>query len=110
MTEWLHWFLGVFLRSIHSSEALINKAFAIAKFWQIHNQSEFNSRQVKVINRLLETGEGHFEGGLTNRKYVHLNKVSRETAKRDLADLEHRGILKRNQGKGRSVSYALIAP
>ena len=108
VTHWLHWFLEVFVRSIYSSQDIIHKAFAIAKFWQTHSQGELNSRQVKAINRLLEAGKDKFAGGLTNRKYVNLNKVSREIAKRDLADLEKRGILKRNSGKGRSVSYSLV--
>jgi Fic family protein len=108
ITEWLQWFLESFARAIYRSQDIVENALAIAKFWQTHNQGDLNSRQVKAINRLLEIGKGKFEGGLTNRKYVSLNKVSRETAKRDLADLENRGILKRNQGKGRSVSYSLV--
>lgn len=107
VTEWLRWFLGIFIRSIESSQGVITKALTIAKFWQTHSQSALNERQRKAINRLLEEGPGGFEGGLTNRKYVSLNRVSRETAKRDLADLENRGIVKRNEGGGRSVSYAL---
>ena len=57
---------------------------------------------------MLDAGEGGFKGGITNRKYVSLARVTRETAKRDLAELERLGILKRNNGGGRSVSYALI--
>ncbi len=48
-----------------------------------------------------------FSGGLTNRKYVSMTKASRETAKRDLADLEKKGLIRRNPGKGRFVSYCL---
>ena len=39
-----------------------------------------------------------------------MTKVSPETAKRDLADLVKKGILKRNPGGGWSASYALIRP
>jgi len=107
ITDWLCWFLELFTRAIASSQEIINKALSIAKFWQTHSQSDLNSRQVKAVNRLLEAGPQGFEGGLTNRKYVSLNKVSPETAKRDLSELEDRGILKRNKGGGRSVSYSL---
>jgi Fic family protein len=64
---------------------------------------------VEAMNsqKLLEAWPEGFVGGLTNRKYVSLNRVSRETAKRDLADLEARGILKRSGGRGRSVNYLL---
>jgi len=37
-----------------------------------------------------------------------MTKTSRESAKRDLIDLEKKGVLKRNPGKGRSISYALF--
>jgi len=107
ITEWLKWFLGLFSRAIGHSQEIIEKALSIAKFWQIHSQAELNPRQVKVVNKLLEAGPGGFEGGITNRKYVGINKVSPETAKRDLANLEKRRILKRNEGGGRSVSYSL---
>lgn len=107
VTEWLTWFFGMFIRSIDGSKEVINKALTTAKFWQTHSQIKLNERQLKVINKLLEAGREGFEGGLTNRKYVTINRVSRETAKRDLAELEEKGILKRNKGGGRSVSYSL---
>lgn len=110
LTEWLSWFLKMFCQAIERSGGLISKALIIAKFWQRHNQSEFNARQRKVINRLLEAEPEGFTGGMTNRKYVSLTKVSRETAKRDLAELEEKGVLKRSEGKGRSVSYSIRLP
>jgi len=110
LTLWLKWFLKILYASVLSSQELIKKALVISRFWQSHDQSEFHARQVKVLNRLLEASPDGFEGGLTNRKYVSLTKVSRETAKRDLAELEARGVLQRNEGKGRSVSYSIILP
>ncbi|HEY8269661.1 MAG TPA: Fic family protein [Pseudobdellovibrionaceae bacterium] len=107
LTLWLKWFLKMFCLAIEKSEGVVAKALNIARFWQLHNQAEFNSRQIKIINRLLEAEPEGFEGGMTNRKYVGLTKVSRETAKRDIAELEEKGVLKRNSGKGRSISYSL---
>jgi Fic family protein len=107
ITDWLQWFLGLFVRGVDRSEKTIELALSIAKFWKAHSQSALNERQLKVIHRLLEAGPGGFEGGMTNRKYVSVTKVSPETAKRDLKDLEDRNIFKRNEGGGRSVSYSL---
>jgi Fic family protein len=107
ITEWLQWFLGLFSRAISHSQGIIGKALSIVKFWQTHSQAELNPRQVKVVNKLLEAGPEGFEGGMTNRKYVSITKVSSETAKRDLAELEEHRILKRNEGGGRSISYSL---
>jgi len=63
-----------------------------------------------VVNRLLEAGPGGFEGGLTNRKYRGITKTTRETAKRDMADLVAKGILMKNPGGGRSSNYDLVWP
>jgi len=78
-----------------------------ARFWQSHAETDLNERQRKVLNRLLDVGVDDFQGGLTNRKYVGMTKASRETAKRDMADLVEKGILVRQAGGGRSVSYRL---
>lgn len=107
ITPWLAWFLGMFVRAVESSKGIVDKALFMAKFWQSHAQVELNERQRKVLQRLLEAEPQDFEGGLTNRKYVSLTRVSRETAKRDLAELEQKRLLKRNPGKGRSVSYSI---
>ena len=108
ITVWIVWFLDLYARAVLKSEETIQKAILVANFWQKRNPIELNSRQLKVLQRLLEAEPSGFEGGLTNRKYVALTRTSRETAKRDLADLEKKGLLKRNSGQGRSVSYSLI--
>jgi len=108
ITAWLDWFLEMYTHSIQASEGLIEKALTIAKFWQTHSKTELNKRQVKVIQKLLEAEPLGYKGGINNRKYVSITKISRETAKRDLVDLEAKGILLRNPGKGRSTSYSLI--
>ncbi|OQX24738.1 MAG: cell filamentation protein Fic [Desulfobacteraceae bacterium IS3] len=108
ITAWLSWFIGCLERAIKNSEILIAKVLAMAAFWQRHSQTPVNDRQRKVINRLLEAGSGGFEGGLTTRKYVSIAKVGRATAYREISDLLNKGILRANQGKGRSVSYDLI--
>lgn len=107
VTGWLAWFLGMYARALASSGSAVGKALLIAKFWQKRSQTELNERQLKVVQRLLEAEPAGFEGGLTNRKYVGMTGASRESAKRDLADLEEKGFLRRNEGKGRSVSYSL---
>ena len=107
ITPWLCWYLGMFVRAIAHSDALISRTLRIAEFWKTHRDAPLNPRQLKVIKRMLDTGTSEFEGGMTNRKYVSLNRVSRETAKRDLAELEKMGIFRRNAGHGRSVSYAI---
>ena len=71
-----------------------------------HGQSRLNVRQQKALNALLDAGPCGFVGGMTNKKYAHLTRVSPATAQRDLAELAARGVLKA-QGAGRSVRYEL---
>jgi Fic family protein len=110
ITDWLLWFLECFERAIVSSHVLIEKIMHKARFWEMHNQTELNTRQRKVINRLLDAGQGGFEGGLTNRKYASMTKTSKATSYREITDLLNKKLLIRNPGKGRSVSYDLIWP
>ena len=107
ITPWLEWFLLLFRRSIETSTEIIEKTLTIANFWSEYRKDTFNQRQIKVLQKLLESRPNGFEGGLTNRKYVSITKTSRESAKRDLAELEKMGLIKRNPGQGRSISYSL---
>jgi Fic family protein len=110
ITQWLDWFLGCFGRAIQRSEALLKNVLDKAAFWKTHADDSLSERQRKVINRMLDTGKGAFEGGLTTRKYVSLADVSRATAFREMEQLVALGILKQNPGKGRSASYDLNWP
>lgn len=110
ITGWLLWFLQCFNRAIQRSEGELKNALQKAKFWQKWATVVFSERQKKVVNRLLESGPEGFEGGLTNRKYKGMTRISRETAKRDIADLVEKGVLIKNPGGGRSVNYQLVWP
>jgi Fic family protein len=110
ITDWLLWFLECFQRTIVRSNKLIGKVLQKASFWEIHNQTPITLRQRKVINRLLDAGQGSFEGGLSTRKYVGMTKSSRATSYREITDLIEKKILIQNPGKGRNVNYDLAWP
>lgn len=110
ITSWIVWFLECLERAIRRSESEAQKSLDKAHLWQHFAHLGLNERQRKVVNRLFEAGPGGFQGGLTNRKYRGISKTTRETAKRDMADLAAKGILVRNPGGGRSVSYELVWP
>lgn len=109
ITEWLVWFLGVLKCSFEESQNLISKSIFINDFWKQQREIILNQRQIKALQKMLEAESSGFIGGMTNKKYVSLSKVSRETAKRDLSDLELKRILK-SYGEGRSVHYKLAKP
>jgi len=49
-----------------------------------------------------------FEGKLNTSKWAKINKCSQDTALRDVQDLIEKGILKKEEGGGRSTSYLMV--
>lgn len=107
ITDWLNWFLQMFSRSIDASLMTIESSIFKNTFYRILNDLIITERQKKVIDKLLAPYPEEFKGGLTNKKYVSMTKISPETAKRDIKDLLDKGILLKNGGGGRSASYRL---
>lgn len=108
-TDWLVWFTDSFCESCRSSISLIDEALVRAKFWNQHKNIELNARQRKALNRMLASGPGKFDGGMTPRKYIALTKAKYITANRDLVDLVAKQLLVR-EGAGRSTYYNLTIP
>lgn len=109
LTPWLAWFLEQVEAATRSSESIVQSVLHKARFWMRHSQSELNKRQMKALNRMLDTESGGPVGEMTNKKYANLTKASAATAQRDLADLVAKdclGII----GSGRGVRYELKIP
>jgi Fic family protein len=104
ITPWLEWFLGCLDRAFDGTETILAAVFRKAEFWKKHAAAPLNDRQRDVLNRLLDG----FEGKLTSSKYATIEKTSPDTALRDINDLVERGILRKDEGGGRSTSYSLI--
>ncbi|MDR2173811.1 MAG: Fic family protein [Burkholderiales bacterium] len=106
VTPWLSWFLDQVTLAANAAEKTISDTLTKAKFWLRHQATDINERQRKTLNRLLDAGAEGFEGGIDTRKYVSLNKVSRATAYRELADLVEKSCLV-SVGSGRSHKYEI---
>ncbi len=107
LTDWLVWFLNTYMKAVDNSLILIQKSHSVKSFWTNHALIDINERQKKVLQKMLEAEPAGFIGGITNKKYVSITKVSPATAKRDLAYLQEKGLIKMNESKGRSASYSL---
>lgn len=104
ITPWLEWFLDCLGRAFEGAETILVSVLKKTHFWETHDEEQFNARQRKVLNRLLDG----FDGTLTSSKWATLAKCSQDTATRDIDDLLKRKILTRNSSGGRSTSYSLI--
>lgn len=106
ITPWIAYFVHIVLEAQLDAEQQINFVLKKTKFFDRY-ASQLDSRQVKVIHRMLEEGPQGFAGGMNTKKYIGITGVSKATATRDLQYLQDIGILQR-VGAGRSTRYDLI--
>lgn len=109
VTEWVCWFAQQWAQACQAASAVMDQAILKQRFLQTHASADLHPRQRKVLQRLLDAGDGGFLGGLTTEKYMKMSKVSKATATRDLALMVAEGQL-RSQGKGRAVRYVVNVP
>jgi Fic family protein len=108
VTEWIEWHTKSIENSIDISLKSIEKVVEKTRFYDKIKHVKLNEKQNKVINRLLDIGEGNFEGGLTNKKYRALTKTDAVTASRHLKDMLNKGIIREIEGfSGRNTRYEL---
>ncbi len=100
MTHWLEYFvdgLNVQMLEVKSrGEIAMRKDIFLEKI----SKQDLNERQKKALSFMGQSDR------ITNKEYVEINNVSRETAKRDISDLVDKGILKM-VGKGRGLHYVI---
>ncbi len=103
ITPWLEWFLDCLLHSMAQTDETISLTLKRAQFWETHRTTDFNPRQQKILQLLLDD----FFGKLTVSKYAKITKVSTDTSLRDIQDLMAKGIIEQ-EGSGRSTSYKFV--
>ncbi|SFC29999.1 Fic family protein [Marinospirillum celere] len=107
ITAWLIWFIDTLKEALEQALIRVDRVLEKSRFWQAHAQTLLNQRQIKVLNRLLDTAGEEFQEGINARKYQSLAKVSKATATRDLSDLVEKGCLQPLPGGGRSRRYSI---
>lgn len=103
ITEWISWFLNCLIKSLQATESTLERVLLKANFWRNYAEVSFNSRQHKILNKLLEG----FEGKLTSSKWAKINKCSKDSAVRDINDLISKNVLEKESAGGRSTNYVL---
>lgn len=109
ITRWLIWFVTQFSAACLKSGLLIDKALEKARYWSTHANQDFNQRQRKTLQKLLDAGDGGFLGGLSTDKYSKITGASKATASRDLSDLLQKGALI-SRGVGKATKYFVNVP
>lgn len=109
VTTWVRWFARQCAAACHVASRVIDHALEKRRFWEQHDNSGLHERQRKVLQRLLDDGDGGFLGGLNAEKYVKLTGVSKATASRDLSEMVTGGQLWRS-GVGKALRYYVNVP
>jgi Fic family protein len=104
ITEWLVWYLKCLADALNSSDKILSKVLYKHKFWIKYSSETLNSRQILLINKLLD----NFIGQLTTSKWAKIAKCSQDTALRDIQDLLIKNILQKSPSGGRSTNYNLV--
>jgi Fic family protein len=103
ITEWISWYLNCLYRALKNTEQTVEKVLYKADFWDKHKDTELNSRQRLMLNKLLDG----FTGKLKTSKWAKITKCSQDTALRDIKDLIEKDILRQEESGGRSTNYEL---
>jgi len=109
-TAWVGWFAEQFALACRRSGETLDRAIEKSRFWSDRAAAGvLNERQRKVLQRLLDDGDGGFAGGLNADKYVAMTGASKATATRDLSDLVAKTLL-RTTGQGKALRYYIDVP
>ena len=103
VSQWLVWYFERLTEALETTEKALSKILLKAKFWELHKTTQFNERQVDMINKL----QADFIGKLHSSKWAKMTKVHRDTALRDIQDLVEKGVLLESGEGGRSTNYIL---
>lgn len=109
VTAWVQWFARQITAACHAASQVIDQAIEKRHFWEKHEGIGLHERQRKVLQRLLDDGDGGFLGGLNAEKYMKMTGVSKATATRDLSAMVAAGQLW-GHGTGKAVRYYISVP
>ncbi|WP_342087589.1 Fic family protein [Dyadobacter sp. OTU695] len=105
ITDWIRYFVQTIVDAQIETRDMLDFTLQKTRFLDRFKDS-LNERETKVVQKMLETGPGDFEGGMTAKKYMSIAKTSKATATRDLQHLAEIQCLIASGG-GRSTSYQL---
>jgi len=109
VSAWVMWFVAQLVAACRHACGVLEVAQQRSRFWVVHSAVALNTRQRKVVLRLLDAGNGGFLGGLNAEKYIKLTGASKATATRDMAQLVQQGLLF-SRGQGKATRYFVNVP
>ncbi|AXW49497.1 cell filamentation protein Fic [Ralstonia solanacearum] len=109
LTAWVQWFVRQCTAACSAASQTVDQTIQRRLFWEQHAGNGLHDRQRKVLQRLLDDGDGGFLGGLNAEKYMKMTGASKATATRDLSEMVMGGQLW-SRGIGKAVRYYINVP
>lgn len=109
ITIWCTWFLSTLDIALTDTKKKLGYIVEKTTFWDKYRNHEFNARQIKVLNRILDMGAENFQGSLSKKKYMTITDTTSTTASRDITQLLEIGCIRQIEGtNGRNVRYEIV--
>lgn len=105
VNDWIFYFCSLILEAQKDSKETVILTVNKTKFFDKFSK-DLNEREMKAVQKMMAFGIDGFEGGMTARKYMSINKTSKATATRDLQHLVEINAFQK-KGSGRSIAYHL---
>lgn len=103
ITEWLVWYLKTLLAAIEEANMVVSTVLNKSLFWMRNANIPLTERQTYTLNLFLD----RYETKITTKKWAELNKCSKDTAIRDIQDLQCKGILLEDIPGAKRPSYSI---
>lgn len=103
ITPWINWFLSCLKSALLATEDTLNDVLRKGRFWEVHATTLMNTRQLKMVHKLLDG----IDGKLNTGKWAKMAKCSTDTALRDIQDLVSKKVLQPLEGGGRNTAYEI---
>lgn len=109
ITQWCEWFLATLYTALIDTKKKLNYIVQKTAFWDKYREYGLNSRQTKVLNKILDMGAENFQGSLSKKKYMTITDTASTTASRDITQLLEIGCIRQIEGtNGRNVRYEIV--
>lgn len=106
ITEWLCWYVGIFIEALDESLKILDKLTRKDRFWQQHGQKEIFLKEKSALNKILAENNAKFK----TKEFKKFGKYSSDdTAINAINYLIALGMVQKTGG-GRSTEYELILP
>jgi len=103
LTEWMLWYLSTMKTAIDTANSMVSTTLCKHFFWMHFAETVMSDRQKNTLNRFLDG----YEAKITSKNWASLNKCSRDTANRDIADLVAKQVLTVDVPDAKRPTYSI---